>query len=157
MDLRLTSVLLKSVFCSGPHIHGSFFFNSFLSRSICSKSFGRNFAIYCIAPRNDFRSFVFSGGFNLSLASTFSSFGFIPFSFISCPSHFVSFKKNSDFFLLARNPAFSNLSRTLNSFFSWSCLLPRVTMIMSSNHAGVQYSSVRSIFSWKIVGMSARP
>ena len=74
-----------------------FFFQQF-SQSVCLfRNFGRIFAIYCIAPRNDFRSFVFSGGFSFSIASTFSSFGFIPFSFISCSSHFVSFMKNSDF------------------------------------------------------------
>ena len=66
-----------------------FFLNSVFSRSVRSESFGRNFATFCIAPRNDFNSFVFSGGFNRSIASTFSSFDLIPFSSISCPSHFV--------------------------------------------------------------------
>ena len=47
--------------------------------------------------------------------------------------------------------------RTSNSFFSCSCLFPRVTTMMSSSHAGVVYSNVRSIFSWKIVGISASP
>ena len=80
------------------------------------------------------------------MASTFSSFGFIPFSSISCPSHLVCFRKNSDFLLLARYPAFSSLDRTSNSFFSCCCLFPRVTTMMSSSHAGVLYSNVRLIF-----------
>ena len=139
-------ICLKSFSCSSPQIHGSFFFNNFLSLSVFSDSFGRTFARYCIAPRNDFNSFVLFGDFNFCIASTFSSFGFIPFSSISCPSHFVCFKKNSDFLLLARYPVFSSLDSTSNNFFSCSCLFPRVNTIMSSSHAGVLYSNVRSIF-----------
>ena len=50
---------------------------------------------------------------------------------------------------------FLSLDNTSNSFFSCSCLFPRVTTLMSSSHAGVLYSSVRSFFSEKIVRMSA--
>ena len=146
MDLRLIIcfIRLKSVSCSGPHFHGSFFLSSFLDRS---EKFRRNFAMYSMAPRNDFRSFVFSSAFNFSMASTFSSFGLIPFSSISCPSHFVRFMKNSDFLLLAQYPDFSSFFRISNNFFPWSCLFPRVTTIMSSSQAVVKYSSVRSFFS----------
>ena len=80
------------------------------------------------------------------MASTFSSF-LIPFSSISCPSHFVRFMKISDFLLLALYPVVSSLFKMSNNFCSWSCLFPRVTAIMSSSQAGVQFSSVRSIFS----------
>ena len=99
-----------------------------------------------MAPKNDLVSFDFSVGFNSKIASTFSSCDVIPFSSISCPSYFVSFKKNSGFVLNARYPAFSSLSRTSKSFFSCSCLFPRATTVVSSNHAGVQYSNVLSIF-----------
>ena len=77
------------------------FFNNFLSLSIFSEGFNRSFARFCIAPRNAFNSFVLFGGFNFSIVSTFHSFGFIPFSSLSCPSHSVCFIKNSDFLLLA--------------------------------------------------------
>ena len=99
LSVSICFVCLKSFSCSSPQIHGSFFFNSFLSRSVFSDTFGRTFASYCIAPRIDFNSFVLFGDFNFRIASTFSSFGFIPFSSISCPSHFVRFKKNSFFYL----------------------------------------------------------
>ena len=80
--------------------------------------------MYYIAPRNDFNSLVFSGGFNRSIASTFSSFGLIPFSSIPCPNLFVWFMKNSDFLLLARYPAFSNLfKRQIVSFRDLVCFL----------------------------------
>ena len=147
MGLRLISVLFfRSLhFVRFPNSTFRFFFNSFRSRSVLSEKFGRKLAAFCIAPRNDLISFVFSGGFNFNMAS-FSSFGFIPFSSISWPNRFC-FMKNSDFFLLARHSAFSSLFRTSNSFVSWSCLFPRFTIIMSSSRAGVQYPSVRSIFS----------
>ena len=157
LSVNICFICLKSFSCSSSHVHGSFFLSNFLSLSVFSESFGRNFAKYCNAPRNDFSSFVLFGDFSFCMASTFSSFGFIPFSSISYPSHLVCFRKNSDFLLLARYPAFSSLDRTSNSFFSCSCLFPRVTTMMSSSHAGVLYSNVRSIFSWKIVGISTSP
>ena len=39
--------------CSVPQLYVSFFFDSFWSRSVLSKNFGRKNAINCIAPRND--------------------------------------------------------------------------------------------------------
>ena len=133
----------KSFCCFSPQFHGSFFFRSFLSQSVCSESSSRNFDIYCIAPRNDFSSFVFFGEFSFNIASIFSSFGLILYLSISCPSHFVRFMKNSDFLLLALYPAFSSLFRKSNSFFLWSCLLPRVTTIMSSSP---------SVYSFQVFG-----
>ena len=111
--------------------------------------------MYCIAPRNDFSSFVFSGGFSFYIASTFSSFGFIPSPSVSCPGHFVLFMKNSDCFILIRYPAFFSLFSTSKIFFSCSFLSPRNTSIITSNHAGVQYFIVRSMFSWNFVRISA--
>ena len=104
-----------------------------------------------IAPGNEFNSFVIACGFIFSMASTFSSFGLILFSSISCPNHFVWFLKN-DFLLLVWYPAFSSLFNPSNNFFSWSCLLPRVTTIMSSSQACVQHSNVRSFFFWILYG-----
>ena len=71
-----------------------------------SDSFGRIFSKYCIVQRNNFNSFVLFGDFSFNIASTFSSIGFIPFSSISCPSHFVCFIQNFDFRLLARYRVF---------------------------------------------------
>ena len=99
MDLQLAFVSFsQSLSVVFLYIQGSFFFNILRNRSVCSENFCRSFAIYCIAPRNEFISFVCAGGFNFSMASTFSSFGLIPFSPISCPNHFIRFMKNSDFF-----------------------------------------------------------
>ena len=100
--------------------------------------------------------FRFSVCFNSSIAFTSSLFGLIPVSSISCPSRLVLFRKSSDFLSLARYPAFSNFFSTSN-YFLCSLRSPRVTTVVTPCHAGVEYSNVRSIFSWKIVGMSARP
>ena len=74
----------------------STFFNSLLNRSSRSENFGTKFRMFRIAPRTDF-IFVFSGGFSISIAFTFS---LIPVSSISCHSHFVWFIKDSDVFCL---------------------------------------------------------
>ena len=139
MDFRLILALfsqnLSVVLFPKPMVH---FFQEY-SRFVCSESFGKNFAMYCIAPRNDFSSFLSSDGFSFNMASLLSSFGLIPFSSISCPSHLFRFKKNSNFLLLALYLAFSSLFKMSNSFFSSSCLFSRVTTILSSSQAGVQY------------------
>ena len=103
MVLWLTSVLLFRdlfvVLLPKSMVH---FFSSFLSRSVRAEIFRRDLAMFCIALRNEFSSFVFSDGFNCNIASTFSSFGLIPFSSSSCPSHFVWLMKNLDTLILAR-------------------------------------------------------
>ena len=68
----------------------------------------------------------------LALLPPFLSLGLIPFLLISCPKHFVWLMNISDF-LFALYPAFSYLFKMANRFFSWSCSLPRVTTIISSN------------------------
>ena len=95
-SVNISFIKLKSVSCSGPHFHGSFLFGHRLSRYLGSESFGKCFAIYCMAPRNDiplcfpviFRMLL------LSLCSVLSRFhrsllGAIPFcsqkvQFFSC-------------------------------------------------------------------------
>ena len=57
-----------------------------------------NFAKYCIAPKNDFRVFVFVGGFSLLIASVFSLFGLIPSCDMVCPSHTFFGKNLSPFY-----------------------------------------------------------
>ena len=159
MDLQLTSVLFsRNIFLVVLPISMVHFSLIVFSVGLSVTKVSVEILPNLVSPRGMISVFfVFFGGFKFSIASTFSSIGLIPFSFISCPSHFVWFKKNSDFLLLARYPAFSSLFNISNSFLSWSCLLPRVTTIMSSSHAGVLYSSVWSIFSWNVVGLSARP
>ena len=129
-------------------------FRSFLNRSDCSENFGGNFPMYCIAPRNDFSSFVFSVGFSFNMASSFSSFGLIPFSSISCPSHFVQFIKNSDFLLLALYPTFSSVYKIMSnkSFRGLVCLrgLPRLCSL-----AKPMYSI--QVFSRFFLGISESP
>ena len=59
------------------------------------------------------------------------------------------------FFYLLGIPPFPIYWERWTIFFSWSCILPPVTKSMSYNQAGVLYSSVRSIFVWNIVDISA--
>ena len=143
-------MLLKSSSCCFPQFHVESVFKNLRRLSVLSDSLGSNFARYRSAPRNDFSCFWLSGCFNSSIAFTFSLFGLIPVSSISWPSHLVLFKKNSDFLSLARYPAFFNFPNISNNLFSCSFWSPRVTTIMSSSYAGVEYTSVRSIFSWNI-------
>ena len=96
------------------HLHGSVFFNNFLSLSVFSESYGRNFATYCIAPRNDFNYFLLFGDFNLNNASTFSSFGF-PFSANPCPSYFACFMKNSNLLFLLDSQLFPKHQKSFSS------------------------------------------
>ena len=53
--------------------------------------------------------------------------------------------------------SFSSLVRTSINSILCSSFDPLVTTMMSSNHAGCLLSSVWSIFSWKTVGISAKP
>ena len=133
------------------------FFSSFLSTSVCADRFSIYFYKYCIAPKKDFNSFSFFGISIIVIASSLSCKGRIPFWSVLCPIHSAPLLKNSHFFGFSLYPAFSNFF--IVSLISASCFfaLPLVTIIMSSNQAGCLNSSVLSIRSWKIVGISASP
>ena len=122
----------KSEFWLVVQSHFIPFLSNFLLLSVFSDRFGMNFAKYCFAPRKDFCVLVFVGGSGLFIASVFSLFGLMPSCDIVCPSHFVSFWENFDFFLLVSNPLSSNLVSTVYTFRVCSSFVPRVTIIMSS-------------------------
>ena len=109
------------------------FLSSFLNRSVHSENFGRNLAEHCMAPRNDFKSFGFSAGFNFTLVFTFL-FGFSPFFSISCPSHLGLFMKNSVFFACSVSGFFQHIYNIKKNFsrvvvcFLISVLLCHLTM-----------------------------
>ena len=125
-------VRFKSTSCFGPNFQGLFFLSNFLSGSVYSEYFGKNLAMYCVAPRNDFNFFVFFSGFNYIISSNFSSFGFILSPSISCQSHFVLFMKSSDFFLLARYPIFPSLISTSKFFLVFFFCLPGLLLLYRS-------------------------
>ena len=70
------------------------------------ESMSNTFAMFCTAPRNDFRSLLDVGGFKNWMILIFSAFVVIPFSLISCSSQEFSCKMNSVFLSFALYPSF---------------------------------------------------
>ena len=77
------SISLKFFSFPSVQFHSDFFPSSCLIRLVFFESMRKNFALYCIPPRNDFNSVHDVGGLNCNIAYIFSFFGFIPWSDIS--------------------------------------------------------------------------
>ena len=114
-----------------------FFRKNCFFRPKISESWGKNFAMYCNAPRNDFNSLHDIGGFNCNKVFIFSLFSFVPCSVISCHSQMLSLKKKLDFFSLVLYPSSWSFFNIL-IIFSWCLSLSSlVTITISSIHTGV--------------------
>ena len=85
--------LLKSISSLLVQWHSDFFRSSCLFQLIFFESLGRDFAKYCIAPRNDFSSLHYVAGFNCKMNFIFSLFGLIPWSVSSCANQIVYLRK----------------------------------------------------------------
>ena len=124
-------ILLKATSCCSSQ-------SNFLS--FCSslrKFFGINFVRWCILPRNDFNCFWVEGFFRFRIACVLVSIGLVPFSLISYQSHVIyCFAKWHLSMFIARFSS-SSLSRHLNSFPLWFCMLPPVTIIRLSRKLNV--------------------
>ena len=126
-----SSSFLSGQFCS------DFFRSSYIGR-LLSESLSRNFAIFCIAPRNDFSSSLDVGGFNSKTTFIFFLFASFPcsFFFVSQPGFFQ--EKISDLFSVALYPAFWSFSSIEKIFFQLIFLSFLAATIISSSHMGVQ-------------------
>ena len=75
------------------------------------------FAIFSIVRRNDFNSLLDVDGLNCNMAVIFSSFSFIPYSFISCLSQVVFLRRESNFPVLY--PESWIFSKSVDNVFFW--------------------------------------
>ena len=106
----------------------------------------------------------FFGSFNSCVALSFefilqqsNTVLSIPYTSILCPTHSISDFKKFGFVFAQSIPFVSSFVNTSISSRLCCSFVPLVTTNMSSNHSGCLFSSVWSIFSWNMVGMSAKP
>ena len=123
MVFRLTSVLFAyNLLDLFPISMVHYSFNSFLSLSVFSESFGKNFARYCFVPRNEFSSSVLFGGFSFSITLFLHSVLFRYHRFHVPATLFVSWRIPIFFYLHVNRLSLVFLTRRTYSSHVFVCL-----------------------------------
>ena len=146
-SVNICFIFPKSSSGSVPYFHVSFFW-CFRSRSILSEGFGMNFAMYWIAPTNDFSSVLlyFPVGSVLGDSTFFDRFYSVLFGSCLVQKLCLVLAKFGFSFTCSVS-GFLQFIQNVQKIFLVFLFVSRVTTIMASSQAGVPYPSVRSIFS----------